>query len=508
MVVRMGKYTKRTNVAFKEQAVTWLSNLDYYDQNVTPYGEFDPFNAQFTFDRLWDVNYGKFTYNNTTYYGWINVSTHTDGFYVYSFTLDGLTTAAYSGCFNSYQFCKYAHISLVDSGGNKLPIRYREDDRVANNPITEIEKIKIHNINHGYYIAVNVYTYNSTHITNAYSTPDVLTYFMTESQFYNFLQSLAHEMGSYDSELVQGFLDKIFKIYVVPKTYVSGSLPTTDEVPLSSLIYAITPPELLPDWEIISFPIPLSSNVPYFNPGNSSGATFTFSSSWNKNFSPSEMLGRITINVPFLGEITFSPSSYGKKYIGNIGYKAFVDYTGASVNIYPIDSGGVIDYNLFATYAFKEVLPGVGSLGNSFYSNLASAAFSTAGAIGSTGLNISGLGAGALAAAQNSEKLFTPSSSKIFGPTGGTPDRPSNIDCYATFYAYEKYNLAAYQSIYGWPCFTTMKLNSSLFNNVDLTGYVQTENCSLPANGLPKSLIEEANRVLDSGAYIGLTNAP
>lgn len=79
-----------------------------YDKEVIPYGAFNPSGASFRLDTLHDVNYAKFTYNSHDYYGYVDVNTDSKGIYTYSITTDSLTTAWYAGCFNVGNLCLYS----------------------------------------------------------------------------------------------------------------------------------------------------------------------------------------------------------------------------------------------------------------------------------------------------------------------------------------------------------------------------------------------------------------
>lgn len=81
-----------------------------YDKEVIPYGAFNPNGASFRLDTLHDVNYAKFTYNSHDYYGYVDVSTDSKGIYNYSITTDPLTTAWYAGCFNTGNLCLYSDL--------------------------------------------------------------------------------------------------------------------------------------------------------------------------------------------------------------------------------------------------------------------------------------------------------------------------------------------------------------------------------------------------------------
>lgn len=79
-----------------------------YDKEVVPYGAFNPNGASFRLDTLHDVNYAKFTYNSHDYYGYCTVATDSKGIYNYTITTDPLTTAWYAGCFNVGNVCAYS----------------------------------------------------------------------------------------------------------------------------------------------------------------------------------------------------------------------------------------------------------------------------------------------------------------------------------------------------------------------------------------------------------------
>ena len=79
-----------------------------YNKEVIPYGAFNPNGASFRLDTLHDVNYAKFTYNSHDYYGYVDVSTDSKGIYNYTITTDPLTTAWYAGCFNVGNICAYS----------------------------------------------------------------------------------------------------------------------------------------------------------------------------------------------------------------------------------------------------------------------------------------------------------------------------------------------------------------------------------------------------------------
>lgn len=84
-----------------------------YDKEVIPYGAFNPNGASFRLDTLHDVNYAKFTYNSHDYYGYVDVNTDSKGIYNYSITTDPLTTAWYAGCFNTGNLCAYSDLGTL-----------------------------------------------------------------------------------------------------------------------------------------------------------------------------------------------------------------------------------------------------------------------------------------------------------------------------------------------------------------------------------------------------------
>lgn len=104
-----------------------------YDREVIPYGAFNPNGASFRLDTLHDVNYAKFTYNSHDYYGYVAVATDSKGIYNYTITTDPLTTAWYAGCFNTGNLCKYS-----DYGTGKF-----YDDRATYSPDLNYEYIQV-----------------------------------------------------------------------------------------------------------------------------------------------------------------------------------------------------------------------------------------------------------------------------------------------------------------------------------------------------------------------------
>lgn len=104
-----------------------------YDKEVIPYGAFNPNGASFRLDTLHDVNYAKFTYNSHDYYGYVAVATDSKGIYNYSITTDPLTTAWYAGCFNTGNLCKYS-----DLGTGKF-----FDDRATYSPDLNYEYLQV-----------------------------------------------------------------------------------------------------------------------------------------------------------------------------------------------------------------------------------------------------------------------------------------------------------------------------------------------------------------------------
>lgn len=105
MQVTLYKYTGEQDVANK----ILQNSTIVYNQDVIPYGAFDPNGATFRLSELYDVNYGKFTFNNHDYYGYVDISVDSKGLYNYRITTDALTTAWYANCFNTNNLCIYSN---------------------------------------------------------------------------------------------------------------------------------------------------------------------------------------------------------------------------------------------------------------------------------------------------------------------------------------------------------------------------------------------------------------
>lgn len=533
MVVRLGKYTKGANVAYKEQAITWLSNVDNYDQNVTPYGEFDPMKAQFTFDRLWDVNYCKFTYDSHTYYGWVDVSTHTDGFYVYTVTIDGLTTAAYNGCFNSNVFVDYADVSDNDGA---LPNQL--DQRLPVDGLKKKVSGVIKNINNDSYIVLVTSAGVAANENATGINPATIAYVMTPQAFNSFWthvtnlsQGEEHEIPT-DPTIAQllqwaiksvlrmgynmtPFIESITNMYVIKSDQFNTAWgQQTGRIGLFGVSS-----NLLSDFKLSTMDVPQSSSLTgtvYKLIGNES-----FYKDFNvdansvlQNMNPIRQRGTIRINVEGCGSLSFSPADYGITSISRIGYREYYDYSGGTHAFTPLVNGSVIDPTLLVKSFFPEKIPTPSSLSaeiaGNFAANASSILTNSAGPISSGEFTLTQAGQAGVGLITNYMQALQ-SKSTTEGAFGGSIDRAGKRASSYTFVYNDPVvitNIGDFVAMFGRPFHKMANLSWARWNNQDRHGYVKTRNCSLHSNGLDKAIIDEANSVLDSGAYIGTTNAP
>jgi len=519
MNVNLGVYLDRKNVANKTYKYT-----PKFAADITPFGEFSLKNAVFVLENYLDVNYGYFEYSGHTYYGYVDVSTRTNGEWLYSFTIDGLTTAYKAGCFNTNVFVEYGDIVQIDGIGNKLDINWQLDPREPINPVRRHEFYQIASPNREYYIAM-VVSYGASDIAgtppiSSSTTPGSTVYFFSGRAYQEFIIKFFELYGNKASEIQNAYLSCIQKTYVIPRNLVDiNNTISVGSVELGGIISNVFGLDTAP--RIIS--VTVESGC-YELKQNVSGAVEAQRIvDFNRTFNAITQKGVINMHCEYVGNLSFSPATYGIKSISRLGMKITCDYIGGQCSFQPIMNAGatlyntIIDRTLECKTGFPEIVPGINENGQNFYRQLASFAFGSAGGISSS---LSGSGQGSkfgdvaavgsmLGGIGNAFVGFTANTfNATEGVTGGSIDRPRYQGSYFYFDYNDFLDHSNFVALYGQPVGRMYNISSSDFNHVDRHGYCQTRNCNLHLNGLPRFVVDEANAMLDSGCYIGLANMP
>lgn len=517
-----------------------------YNKEVIPYGAFNPNGASFRLDTLHDVNYAKFTYNSHDYYGYVDVNTDSKGIYNYTITTDPLTTAWYAGCFNVGNICKYS-----DYGTGKF-----FDDRATYSPDLNYEYIQVKEASTNFRIIMVVA--RSYQVSETYGdiyNPMYDVYSMSFEDFYRFCYY------SYTKEY-EDTRSSIFRIYAVPVdeiTSLSSKYLKVEQVNLYAAVGAegyvkVCPPNVAPTKLTNTFKISEAASGYTFNENWLS----TFRATIDKPINSWRRLNMIKLYIEDMGYIAFKYSDVAKgANITSIGYKKSFDFvSGLQRATLMVNNETLKDYFIQSNIAntlpyfdaehqksWNERFTGVLSAGIGLASGIMSIAGSgvaTAGtkllkdlsritklesALAKLGpqkaaqVDIAGLGnistsnfvsklknsGGTIEAQFGAQNVVSSLNTLnnisqgngyvINGSGAGSLDLPNRQGSFIIWQEAPPHNLADIEGKFGKP--------DGLVRVVgNLTGWVQTESCHLPSNGLPFDIVTQAEQLADNGFRI------
>lgn len=517
-----------------------------YDKEVIPYGAFNPNGASFRLDTLHDVNYAKFTYNSHDYYGYVDVNTDSKGIYNYTITTDPLTTAWYAGCFNTGNLCKYS-----DLGTGKF-----FDDRATYSPDLNYEYIQVKAPSTAFRIIMVVArSYQESETYGDIYNPMYDVYSMSFEDFYRFCYY------SYTNEYEQT-RSSIFRIYAVPVdeiTSLSSKYLKVEQVNLYAAVGAegyvkVCPPNVAPTKLTNTFKISEAASGYTFNENWLS----TFRATIDKPINSWRRQNMIKLYVEDMGYISFKYSDVAKgANITSIGYRKSFDFISGLQRATLIVNGEVLkDYFIQGNIAntlpyfdaehqkswnerFTGVLSagiglasGVVSVGSAIYTgaeSLSTIAFNKSlldeipmfspayeAAPKDVQANVRGLYRETQAEMRNfPQTIYTGlqgsrniiqtlnqikntsqgSGYTINGSGAGSLDLPNRQGSFIIWQEAPPHNLADIEGKFGKP--------DGLVRVVgNLTGWVQTEACHLPSNGLPFDIVTQAEKIANNGFRI------
>lgn len=522
-----------------------------YDREVIPYGAFNPNGASFRLDTLYNVNYAKFTYNGHDYYGYVDVSTDSKGLYNYSITTDPLTTAWYAGCFNlSGNLCKYS-----DLGTGKF-----FDDRATYSPDLNYEYIQVKAPSTAFRIIMVVArSYQESETYGNIYNPMYDVYSMSFEDFYRFCYY------SYTNEYEQT-RSSIFRIYAVPVdeiTSLSSKYLKVEQVNLYGAVGSegyvkVCPPNVAPTKLTNTFKISEVASGYTFNENWLS----TFRATIDKPINSWRRLNMIKLYVEDMGYISFKYSDVAKgANITSIGYRKSFDFISGLQRATLIVNGEVLkDYFIQGNIAntlpyfdaehqksWNERFAGVLSAGIGLVSGIMSIAPAVSGvAAGVKGYNsakdmikdldrfiqtknapkyvkesysavrkditdtarqelvnsLQSGGPGLQIGARNIVSSFNQMNNVsqgsgfiINGSGAGSLDLPNRQGSFIIWQEAPPHNLADIEGKFGKP--------DGLVRFVgNMTGWVQTEACHLPSQGLPFDIVTQAEEASDAGFRI------
>lgn len=504
------------------------SNTVVYDKEVIPYGSFDPAGATFRLDVLLNVNYAKFTYNSHDYYGYVDVSTDSKGLYSYKITTDPLTTAWYAGCFNIGLYCKYSDY------GTLLIKDPRTTDESENTWLVKTfdPAAEYTTANNDWYVVtvLNAKLENQSTKTN---NPIFSSYAMDGSVFNEFTTKFQALTGEQQYKFAPSIVS-VYSIRSYEMTVLNWLIkcPTTKVVRLHSLTAVGADGTVT---SIESLDINLSSNS-YRIDTKFTGQTFlnsaggyiidTTTNGQPIVATPSNLDAQFVLHIPDSGDIKFSLRNIigyaGAGYsISKIGYRKYYDFVSGISKAYLVinDTTVLPQYSLTASLPVKLPIlydaslqdwkatknslltSGIGFAGSVAATIAAGAATIASGgaaapALIAAGSSLVGVGtslAGAVNSFKHQEFVDENATASTVCGSGGSVDFPEKPWLIAWYH--RSHNINDVQDKFGKPD-GRVRLVSNL------KGWVQTEFCHLPSNGLPFDLIGQAEKLSDAGFRI------
>lgn len=525
MTIRMGVYNGRKNVAPK--GIEWKTNM----LSVTPHGDFSPVNPQFVLSTLYDVNYGWYTFNGKTYYGYVDVSTLTKGGYIYSFTLDPLTTAWNAGCVTGNQFVKYGPKGRSRGSWATHPVlnQYELDSRCLKVTKPEVITADFSGDTQNMWVVLVVSdpstaTYNGTAVNPTVLPAGTAVYVMDPVAFNYFVGQLA-AAGTFSAEgqplqalipdLSQRLAESILNVYAVPHDDLPGifePLPKNDDgvscIPLR--FYEDT--VLGIGTTVREYKIAMGSQNckrVAFNAQKKSyyvDRTISITDNNVTEFTRSSFHGSGKIVVPDCGTLEFTPttldfgifnhgnSSHG---ISKAGFRTFMDFVGGHKTCYLLINGNLVK-DVYFTCSYPCLLP-VATFDYNLSNLIPRLTQSATSAMSGSEIPAVQAVTGAFEVA--GAVINNTGNYSVTGATGGTTLMTSRQNPYFKYIYNQEWDLNDFHNYMGYPCNSIINLGDST-QYLSGYSYVQTENASLPHKGFPDYVIKGAEDALNNGAYL------
>lgn len=510
MNVTLYTYADLPNVANKETGCEVLFDSSSVE-GFTVYGSFDPHSAVFYLSDYYPANYAKYEFNAVTYYGACTVSVTTRGEYEYSVTVDPLTTAWYHGIIpNSVQWCDY--ISDSDYIGEIDPRLTISDDltviRQEYGPVIKDSDFDVWlitaNPNGTQYSGQDYRMTPGAYSVYVFTRHDDLNGVQHYRRFLRNLFKLQQTYGALTS--IDNYLQSMIKAYIVPHAFFSNqrNIPIED-VELHSL-----GGELLNDDDSIVVPSsgafePYKAyHVPLQDSVAPSSITATFNI-FNYRSGP-QRAGAWSVVIPFVGEVSFTPSQCFPITAFEIGVKITLNPIGGFYVVqmgYSVPPDGYVPFaNALYTFPCSESTV-IMSPGSPSFQAMSSIGSYLSIFLGMASGNMGSVGALAGQVVNDTTSLLSSHGGSFKGTTDGSPYRSdiaedSKITLYVTYHDYLTTEPGTFWEKYGAPYQGTALLSARIGSG----GYFQTRRAMFVCGNLPQEIVRQAESACDSGIYI------
>ena len=435
------------------------------------------------YDQFINCNYARYEFNGLTWVCDVEIETVGNSIVNYILTVDPLSTAYYNGCFNSQQYMMRAPGEATASGLIADPL-------VSVSPMAEIYSGTLGNIApYNFSVVLNAVNYD---YSNRYP---INSYIMSSPNYNAFLT----ELLGIESEVDRlSLLQSILSCYYVPNSLIPSFSKSTQA--------AITLPYISSEWfkpetRLKSYTFSQLAYNRTFEDTGSSSDYVTFDVNTNISLDEYSYTNAVLIiDFPNVGTTTIPLFQYGFSTITNVGVAYAFDSISGSQTIYPIINGDIF-YELSQSNNIGTNFPVIcdTSITNWTQTAINTAVSAVTGGITSIAtanpvpIALAVLGnIAATASTYNQEAL---SSTALKGGYG------FNVD-----YSFNKqptYKVIAKQPIFEQDVHSRFGYLKLAYDNLSgYSGYIQTSNCALPHNGLPRSVIDSANSLLDAGVWI------
>lgn len=521
MKVWFGKYNGRTNSANK--TYNWQIELRF--DNLEPYGEFNPYSPVFALEEFRNVNYCFYEYGNITFYGYVEVSTHTNGFYLYKVTIDPLTTAYNNGCMDVDAYIEYADASRTQL--TTLPYQNMLDERVSFSPIPVVKRYDLENgSGKSDYVLLTVGDLNmgsEAAPSNDFTVPSAGVYIMDYDAYWNICKDLRDSFWDPEHEVAMSdkardsIINNFMSLYAIPDT-IYKKLKTKGTQTNGIFVQAMDRVELAGTYgkyEIQTYYLQ-ATHTPnaiaecYALPMNGSTDMFTANVGIPDAEKIDAQFANYLLQIPFCGQITFSPVDIGVTDVTSVGYAKSYDVINCLVRA-TLVVNGVLYEDYAAQGCFGTVLTPftTNDSSNSIGHNtaLSNSAVGALTAVGGDKLTSVAMSHPAVSVAKFASDLMSSfnrrSSPSMSIGSSNILDSWDNRKGFVRITYSKQVGRDSIRSIYGQPFGAVLNLRSGKFSALGYTGYVKTRDVHLKSNNLPLNIINQAETILNSGAYIG-----